>query len=141
MILQAHTVSVGGQPLDVEVASKEPERELGLMYRSALPDGRGMLFIWNEAKPVSIRMLNCYIPLDVAFFDDRRRLLRAASLRAYAPREGIDRVACGGKVKYVVETPVGWFGRQGLVTPAGKPVKETLLDLPPGVERIESRAD
>lgn len=141
MILGTHTVKIGAQPLDVEVAANESERELGLMYRSALPDGRGMLFIWRKPKPVSIWMLNCYIPLDVAFFDDRRRLLRAASMRAYAPREGIDRVSCGGKVKYVIETPVGWFGEKGLVTPTGKPGKETVLDLPPSVERIESFAD
>lgn len=141
MILGTHTVQIGRNALDVEVASNESERQLGLMYRSALPDGRGMLFIWRKPQPISIWMMNCYIPLDVAFFDDRRRLIRAASLRAYAPREGIDRVTCGGNVKYVVETPVGWFGRQGLVTPAGKPSRKTLLDLPPSIEEAESRAD
>lgn len=111
------------------------------MYRSALPDGHGMLFIWREAKPVSIWMLNCYIPLDVGFFDSRRRMIKADSLRAYSPRDGIDRVSCGGDVKYVVETPLGWFWRCGLVSEAGKPLQKTLLDLPPSVERIESLAD
>lgn len=141
MILGSHRVLVGDSPLDVEVASTEQERELGLMYRSTLPDGRGMLFIWKDAQPVAIWMMNCYIPIDVAFFDDRRRLVRAASLRAYAPRQGIDRVASGVDVKYVVETPVGWFGRQGLVTPAGKPSRTTLLKLPLSIEEVERRAE
>ncbi len=60
---------VSGQerPIDVEVATSPDEMALGLMYRTSLPDGQGMLFPSPEPREVTMWMRNTYIPLDMVF--------------------------------------------------------------------------
>src|SRR5713226_544251 len=48
----------------VELAVTDEERAKGLMYRKELPDGRGMLFDFQRAQPVSMWMKNTFIALD-----------------------------------------------------------------------------
>ena len=42
-------------------------RELGLMYRQQLPDNTGMLFVFENDRPVEFWMKNTLIPLDMIF--------------------------------------------------------------------------
>lgn len=52
-----------------ELARTEAEREQGLMYRTSLPHGSGMLFVFTEAQVLNFWMKNTKIPLDVLYFD------------------------------------------------------------------------
>jgi len=141
MIVATYGIRIGNEPLAVEVARTAEERSLGLMYRHSLPDDRGMLFIWKVPQKVDIWMMNCYVPLDAAFFDNRRKLLTVRSLQAYNPEEGIERASSEKNVKYVVEAPLGWFLSKGLVDSEGEPEGIVLLDLPPVVRDLEDQAD
>jgi uncharacterized membrane protein (UPF0127 family) len=51
----------------VEIADTEQLRARGLMFRQRLPEDRGMLFDFQEPRPVSMWMKNTYIPLDMLF--------------------------------------------------------------------------
>lgn len=53
----------------VEVADEPQERSQGLMNRPELPLNQGMLFVFDEQKPVSFWMKNTLIPLDIIFID------------------------------------------------------------------------
>ena len=54
-------------PIDIEVAEAPKEKELGLMFRTELPDNQGMLFAYNPPRELTMWMHNTYIPLDMVF--------------------------------------------------------------------------
>lgn len=62
----------------VEVADDDASRTRGLMYRENLPEGHGMLFIHDVEEPQAFWMKNTLIPLDILYFDNRRRLVSMA---------------------------------------------------------------
>jgi uncharacterized membrane protein (UPF0127 family) len=55
--------------LQVERAETDPDRALGLMYRTQLDEDRGMLFSWPNERPRSFWMKNTCIPLDMLSID------------------------------------------------------------------------
>lgn len=53
--------------IEIEVAQTDQERALGLMYRTALADKKGMLFPYPHPDELTMWMRNTYIPLDMVF--------------------------------------------------------------------------
>ena len=53
----------------VEVADNDKLRSLGLMGRTDIPEGTGMLFIWNNEAYRNFWMKNTPSSLDIIFFD------------------------------------------------------------------------
>lgn len=68
-------VEIGGKRYAVEIADTDAERARGLMFRDALADGTGMLFIHDAEEPQAYWMKNTRIPLDILYFDTGRRLV------------------------------------------------------------------
>jgi len=68
-------VELAGTRYAVEVADDEAERARGLMYRDAMAEGHGMLFIHDGEEPQAYWMKNTRIPLDILYFNDARKLV------------------------------------------------------------------
>jgi uncharacterized protein len=65
----------GAHGFEVEVARSAREREVGLMYRRALPTERGMLFIFPKEQIIYMWMKNTYLPLDMVFVSRSGRVV------------------------------------------------------------------
>jgi uncharacterized membrane protein (UPF0127 family) len=89
-----------GQVIDLEVAQTPQQQAMGLMYRTALADNRGMLFPFNPPQPVSFWMKNVPVPLDMIFLRDGKVVEVAAnvppcttaSCPVYGPKTPINQV-------------------------------------------------
>jgi uncharacterized protein len=99
-------------PVDAEVAATRDARTRGLMWRTALPEGTGMLFIFPEEDRLSFWMKNTLIPLDMIFVARDRTivgLVENATPRTLSPR------GPAAAALYVLEVPGGWAAKLGVV--------------------------
>ena len=62
--------------LRVEIARTDEQRQLGLMNRRSLAADAGMVFLYDAPSRGGFWMKNTLIPLDIAFFDVRGRVVR-----------------------------------------------------------------
>jgi uncharacterized protein len=89
-----------GTKIQLEVAKTQEQQSMGLMYRPALPNNRGMLFPFPSAQPVSFWMKNVPVALDMVFM--RQGVVQAVIPKVppckkdpcptYGPRTTIDTV-------------------------------------------------
>jgi len=92
--------------ITAEVAATEASRALGLMNRKKpLAENNGMLFVFNTVDFHSMWMKNTYIPLSVAFIDERGVILNIADM---APETTTPHTAAGF-ARYALEMNQGWF--------------------------------
>lgn len=68
-------VELHGQRFSVELATNAASRERGLMMRTSMQPGHGMLFVFSSAAPQAFWMKNTLIPLDILYFGADRKLV------------------------------------------------------------------
>lgn len=103
----------GAHRLTVEIADTTPLRTRGLMWRTDLPEGTGMLFIFPSEVVQSFWMRNTLIPLDLVFID---RKLKVVGVVQWAEPRTITSRTVGKPSLYVLEVPGGWASRNGVRT-------------------------
>lgn len=108
-------VELAGERYVVEVADDAEERARGLMFRDAMDEDHGMLFIHEREEPRAYWMKNTRIALDILYFDDeltlvsQRRDVPPCSLGDQCPPYASDAPA-----RYVLELNAGQAARLGL---------------------------
>lgn len=99
-------IVVGGEPLRVWIADTPEKRQKGLMGITALPDGRGMIFLFPEEKERVFWNKNTLVDLDVLWIADG---IVAGVM--FLPRERGEEpvhVYSLSPVDTVLEVPAGW---------------------------------
>jgi uncharacterized membrane protein (UPF0127 family) len=94
-----------------EVVSTPEALMRGLMYRSELPDGHGMLFVFPEERDHQFWMKNTLIPLDMIFIGADAVIV---GIHANAVPLSTATVGVGRPSRYVLEVPGGWSARRGV---------------------------
>ena len=102
----------GGQPVEItaEIAANDEDRAQGLMHRKELPDGEGMLFVYDWDHQMSFWMKNTLVPLSIAFIASDGRI---TEIRDMQPQD-LSSIRSSRSVRYALEVPQGWFGRAGV---------------------------
>ena len=100
--------------LDVELAMTEEQRALGLMGRTGLAEGSGMLFLFDQPQELAFWMKNTLIPLDIIFFDDQRNVVSASTMVPCEADPCAQYVSYGASSAFALEVPAGYVQRQGI---------------------------
>ena len=93
-----------------EIARTQEERNKGLMHRKNLPDGEGMLFVFERDDVLSFWMKNTLIPLSIAFIGSDGRINEIKNMYPHDEKP----VLSGRAARFALEVPQGWFERAGV---------------------------
>lgn len=102
----------GKHVVDAEVASTRDQRTRGLMWRTVLPEGTGMLFVFEQEDWLSFWMRNTLIPLDMIFA--RADLTIVGIVENAEPKTLSPRSPGDVRSKFVLEVPGGWCAKLGI---------------------------
>lgn len=103
--------SGGVRTFSVEIADDPAERAQGLMFRTELPEGRGMLFDFRRPQEVSFWMKNTPLPLDMIFIGADGRVV---GVHAFAVPQSTTPIPSGSPVLGVLEVAGGTAGKLGI---------------------------
>jgi uncharacterized protein len=99
------------QKLTIEIADNDAETTQGLMYRRSMPDSCGMIFIMKESEPQKFWMKNTYIPLDIIFLDETKKIVTIQANTTPFSEAGVESY---DKAKFVLEVNAGYCKRKGI---------------------------
>lgn len=104
--------------LRVEIAETSQQIERGLMYRSALPEDSGMLFVYSHVHRGSFWMFNTLIPLSVAYADERGVIFQIGDMvpcgRLAAEECARQAYPARQPFRFALEVNQGYFARRGI---------------------------
>ncbi len=107
-----------GSTVHVELAVTEAERNYGLMGRTKLPEGRGMLFLEPQEKQQPYWMYHCKIGLDIVWMNAGHQIVEMSPNTPPCLGKSNTCPNYGGHEmsQYVLELPVGDIARHHLTT-------------------------
>ena len=97
-------------PFEVETAVTAQEQQRGFMQRKEIPDGTGMIFIYNRDEKLRFWMKDTPHPLSIAFIDSAGRIREIYDMQPFS----LDITASTYSVRYALEVAQGYFGRAGI---------------------------
>ena len=111
--LEIHTARGADLRLSVEIADTPAERETGLMGRERLDPFDGMVFTWAEPVRTAFWMKDTRIPLSIAFWDARNRIVALFDMDP-CTADPCPTYDPGVEILGAVEVPQGDLGRLGV---------------------------
>lgn len=93
-----------------EIAEKPEERNFGFMERKKIPDGTGMLFVFEKDQKLSFWMKNTPHPLSIAYIDSRGEIKNIYDMTPFSLAPVVSTLS----VRYALEVPQGWYEKVGV---------------------------
>ena len=103
-------VIFGADTVLAEVAATPDERAEGLMYREEVPDGTGMIFVFQDNQVRSFWMANTYVDLDIAYMDPSYTIVDIVAMEALVT----DSYPSTAPAMFGLEVRQGWFAEKGI---------------------------
>ncbi len=102
---------LGEVAISAQLALSRQEQARGLMFRTELADGEGMLFAYKAPQRMSYWMNNVPIGLDIGFFDAQGTLVE---IRHMLPNDTRSVPSARDDMQYALEMAAGWYARAGI---------------------------
>ena len=96
--------------VSAEIAEKTEDRNHGFMERKVIPDGTGMLFVFEKDQILSFWMKNTPHPLSIAYIDSKGKIRDIYDMTPFSLSSIISTVS----VRYALEVPQGWYKKNGI---------------------------
>ena len=93
-----------------EMAVKPEDRNHGFMERKNIPDGTGMLFVFERDQILSFWMKNTPHPLSIAYIDSKGKIRNIYDMTPFSTASIVSTVS----VRYALEVPQGWYKNNGI---------------------------
>lgn len=105
-------------PVLLEIARTPAQRRHGLMERESLDSHAGMLFVYPEFRPPEhgFWMYNTRIPLDIAYLDDKGRIVSIRTMEPCPSEQGSQCPSYPAGTRFIqaVEMNAGFFSGNGI---------------------------
>ncbi|MFN7729033.1 MAG: DUF192 domain-containing protein [Bdellovibrio sp.] len=111
VMFKTQKIEVANVPLLVEVADTPQRLARGLMFRTSLGEGKGMLFIFENEEIRGFWMKNTFVPLSIGFFDRNKKLLEIQDMEPVKSEMELNppSYTSNAPAMYALEVPRGWF--------------------------------
>jgi uncharacterized membrane protein (UPF0127 family) len=117
--------AAGERSFRIEIADDQSERSAGLMFRESMDDDHGMLFVFEDTRPVGFWMKNTPMPLDLLFIG------QDGNIRDILPGEPFSEAQISPRepVRFVLEFKRGTAERTGIKN--GDKLRHPAIDAAP----------
>ena len=102
---------VGTVEIKVEQALTEIQIQTGMMFRKEIGTNEGMIFVHRDVSDRMYWMKNCFVPLSIAYINPVGRIME---IHDQKPHDTNGVYSVSNNIKYALETPQGWFKRNGI---------------------------
>lgn len=100
-------IKLGERTVQAQIALEPGEMEKGLMFRKAMGEEEGMIFVFDRPQLMSFWMRNTLIPLDIGYFDSDGTLREVYKM--YPNDESPVKSMSARQI--VLEMNQGWYAR------------------------------
>ena len=93
-----------------EIARTDSDKAHGYMGRKTIPDGTGMLFVWDRDQMMHFWMKNTPHPLSIAYIKSDGTICDILDMQPFSLAD----VASTSSARYALEVPQTWFSKVGI---------------------------
>ncbi len=109
---QIQYVKIAGKKIKVDLALTAETREKGLSGRNFLEEGKGMLFVFNQADKYSFWMKDMKFPIDIIWIGEDFRVVYMKENAL--PESYPETFTPGQNARYVLEVSAGFLQKENL---------------------------